>query len=350
MEQETRLDYIDIFKGFGIILMIMGHIGFGSLFAFFIHAFHMPIFFFISGFLFRCGSEKTRKEIETPEYIKRKCRTLLIPYCFFGVFHYVFLTCWEGFHVDFRILTHLFFINTSGMPIAGALWFLTALFFTSVIYFCLDRYIENYMLRTVIIIMLALMGNYAVRILPFRLPYALDASFVGLGLFHMAHILKQNQNKKYLKSIFSLKFIEWFIFTIIIGILIFKNGYINMRLGEYAKVPLFWINAVGAGIIGMNFSKYCCPLKDRLRIFSFIFKFIGYIGKNSIVYVCLNEFVIYIFRNHIELLELPDGVASLVFLIVTIVILYFLDTVINTTVLRVIIGRSLKDKPAKLQA
>ena len=61
MEQETRLDYIDIFKGFGIILMIMGHIGFGSLFAFFIHAFHMPIFFFISGFFFlRFGENEER--------------------------------------------------------------------------------------------------------------------------------------------------------------------------------------------------------------------------------------------------------------------------------------------------
>ncbi len=48
----SRFGYVDIYKCIGIILMIMGHIGFGDCFDFFIHAFHMPMFFFISGFLY----------------------------------------------------------------------------------------------------------------------------------------------------------------------------------------------------------------------------------------------------------------------------------------------------------
>ena len=47
-----RLTYMDIFRGMGIILMIMGHVGFGKVFDHFIHAFHMPMFFFISGFFY----------------------------------------------------------------------------------------------------------------------------------------------------------------------------------------------------------------------------------------------------------------------------------------------------------
>lgn len=42
---ESRAENIDVFLGFGIILMVMGHIGFGSIFDQFIHAFHMPMFF-----------------------------------------------------------------------------------------------------------------------------------------------------------------------------------------------------------------------------------------------------------------------------------------------------------------
>lgn len=41
----ARINYIDIFRSFGIIAMIMGHIGFGQAFDYFIHAFHMPMFF-----------------------------------------------------------------------------------------------------------------------------------------------------------------------------------------------------------------------------------------------------------------------------------------------------------------
>lgn len=46
----SRLDYIDVFRSLGILAMIMGHIGFGERFDYFIHAFHIPMFFFISGF------------------------------------------------------------------------------------------------------------------------------------------------------------------------------------------------------------------------------------------------------------------------------------------------------------
>lgn len=46
----SRLDYIDVFRSLGILAMIMGHIGFGGRFDYFIHAFHIPMFFFISGF------------------------------------------------------------------------------------------------------------------------------------------------------------------------------------------------------------------------------------------------------------------------------------------------------------
>lgn len=47
-----RVEYFDIFRGLGIILMIMGHIGFGRYFDYFIHAFHMPMFFFAGGHSF----------------------------------------------------------------------------------------------------------------------------------------------------------------------------------------------------------------------------------------------------------------------------------------------------------
>ena len=60
MKQVNRIEYIDIFRSFGIILMIMGHIGYGDTFDFFIHAFHMPMFFFISGYFYQSYKEKNK--------------------------------------------------------------------------------------------------------------------------------------------------------------------------------------------------------------------------------------------------------------------------------------------------
>ena len=50
--QTERIDYLDIARCIGIILMIMGHVGFSKRFDHFIHAFNMPMFFIISGYLF----------------------------------------------------------------------------------------------------------------------------------------------------------------------------------------------------------------------------------------------------------------------------------------------------------
>lgn len=56
--------------------MIMGHIGFGYGFDFFIHAFHMPMFFFVSGYVFR------ERRGSMFDLLKTKVQTLLIPYFF----------------------------------------------------------------------------------------------------------------------------------------------------------------------------------------------------------------------------------------------------------------------------
>ena len=47
-----RLNDVDLFRAVGIVLMIMGHVGFGNMFSKWIHIFHMPMFFVISGYFF----------------------------------------------------------------------------------------------------------------------------------------------------------------------------------------------------------------------------------------------------------------------------------------------------------
>ena len=44
--QTERIDYLDIARCIGIILMIMEHVGFSKRFDHFIHAFNMPMFFY----------------------------------------------------------------------------------------------------------------------------------------------------------------------------------------------------------------------------------------------------------------------------------------------------------------
>ena len=122
----TRDESIDIVRGICIVYMIMGHIGFGSLFSKYIHAFHVPIFFLISGYFYSESSFLVR--------LKRKFSSLIVPFIVFGLFHLLVYCALE--HVALEdlftgkdpMLYHLLVMNSLALPVAGALWFLVALF------------------------------------------------------------------------------------------------------------------------------------------------------------------------------------------------------------------------------
>ena len=325
-----RLDYMDIFRGFGIILMMMGHITFGSKFDFFIHAFHMPMFFVISGFFFQ-----SKKGCTLTSFILKKSKTLLVPYIVFGLFHYIIYLLLYPDTSPTSPLIHLLFINTVGLPLAGALWFLTALFFADVLYFLIDRYITNEDAKWITIIVIAGFGNCVGNILPFTLPYAMGASMVGIGLFQMGYLLRKYENAKFMKHILNMPFYEWLILAVATVLLIFQNGYINMREETYDGVLLFWINTVLAVIIGINFSK----LIYRLIHDTYICKWLCSIGRDSIVYVCLNQLVIMLIMNYISTILESWLLSRIIVLCLSLLILLILSLLFTKTKLKLLIGK-----------
>lgn len=81
----SRIVYIDVAKAIGIMLMVLGHIHFDVYyFDRMVYAFHMPLFFIVSGILYR-----------RPEsilgYIGKKAKTLMIPYAIF--LRHLFCNC-----------------------------------------------------------------------------------------------------------------------------------------------------------------------------------------------------------------------------------------------------------------
>ena len=307
---------MDIFRASGIILMVMGHVGFGHAFDKFIHAFHMPMFFFISGFFYQ------KKDIELTLIIRKKAKGLLIPYISFGLAHYVISLKND---VSIKPLLHILTINTTGMPIAGALWFLTALFFTDIIYFILDKYNQKRL-----IIPLVLIGSFADQALPYPLPWALSASFVGLGLYWIGNYVRKNEEAFY--EILNLKSWKLLITSAFAAALIFVNGYINMRSGTYAFWPLFWINAILSCCIGISISKLVEKSEFRWGI-----KKLTSVGENSIVYVCLNQIVISVVKKLVPFNS--KLLCQTVVLISSMICLYGLSLLFTRTRLLFFIGK-----------
>lgn len=131
--EKKRIYYLDIAKGIGVILMILGHVPDLSMPSRrFVTSFHMPLFFVISGMII-CATEEDARNGR--EIFKRKFCSIMLPYFIFSVLSLlleIFCTgvlkngTWEVFR------EHLF--ATVCLSGASVFWFLPALFFGEIIF------------------------------------------------------------------------------------------------------------------------------------------------------------------------------------------------------------------------
>ena len=300
--------------------MVMGHVGFGDIFDKVIHAFHMPMFFFISGFLHK---ERT---ISTRAFAWRKAKTLLVPYFVFGG-----MCCFlDGLISGFSLETwqNLLWANTTYVPIAGAVWFLSALFFTEIGHYALSKYQMK-----PLIFPLALFGCAAEKLLPYPLPWALGASCVGLGLYWAGHATRRRE--KSLNFLLNMPLSLCLILCVLDGWLILKNGYINMRAEKYANIPLFWLNALLSIYIGISLSKGIQSVFNG----TFIERWLISIGKNSIVYVCCNQLVIYFTAAFFRYIGITAIRENVLILFLSMGMLYGLSVLFTKTKFKILIGK-----------
>ena len=119
-----RIDYIDILKGFGIVLVLLGHLPIPEVVKMWIYSFHMPLFFFCSGLFFR----------PKPLFpaLKKNMRATLVPYLFFCTI--LILTILMIRIVHLRSLPaaacslHLDPLDSQCYPLYHTIWFLICLF------------------------------------------------------------------------------------------------------------------------------------------------------------------------------------------------------------------------------
>ena len=338
MNEKKRIEYIDAIRGFGILLMLMGHIGFGRKFDYYIHAFHMPLFFFLSGYFYSEASiNKTWKD-----YVERKFKTLILPYGVFGIINYLVwimlqLRAGNKFGL-FNPLLRLISFNHEGLPIAGALWFLTSLFFMDIIYFALNKYSKSMLSLSISVASIALIGCLWTKLIPWRMPYTIDAALVGMGLCHIARLIR-----KYLPILYNVPNFGSIIFFFIAStMLIFVNGYVNMRTGKYANIPLFWIIAVANILAIWNVIRFI--YEKWGNNFKHIYSWLEDIGKYSIIYVCINQLDIWaigVFQKRIEIyFPIEHTLAYQFYTLAILLLVLFIETrIIIETKLRVLIGK-----------
>lgn len=346
ISRNNRIWSIDTLRGFCIILMVLCHIDYvaNSQFDFYAHAFHMPVFFIVSGYFF-----KQHKIGNFFTFLKKKAFSLLIPYLFAFIVHYP-LWFIVNRNTDEDILAPLksfLTFNHDGLPITQAIWFLTALFFAEIIYFfvCL---ISNKYAKSAVAFAIFLVGILVTNITSYIMPLSLSQAFVGVGLLEAGYLFNNCKNKfvSYLKN---LNLPTTFILFAINVLMIFCNSIINMRCMRYGYISLFLINSLLSFIVLLSLSRHIDKCKNKLCVS--VINEIKYIGINSIVYLVFNQICISCIREFLILIKLTDNIplyiSEIIFVIISfafsMLCLRVAAIIFDETPLRVFMGRKIHD-------
>ncbi len=134
-----RLGYLDLTKGIGIFLVVLGHATFvNEKVITWVFSFHMPLFFIVSGILL---AKKDFSQITMREFLYGKLETMIVPYLFFSISYSLIDILSVYFkQISMRDLK-INLICTGTFSGSGPLWFLTTLFFCEILFVFLVKHL-----------------------------------------------------------------------------------------------------------------------------------------------------------------------------------------------------------------
>lgn len=269
--KDNRLQYIDMTKGFGILLVILGHAYPVNEIRIWLHSFHMPLFFIISGCLFYY-SEGFNKSIRN--LFKSRVKVLLRPYILFNIVFILINYVLSRFTVDSLVNDINTVIRLNGLV---ALWFLPALFISELSFIIINKIFKS---NKLIVLFIAFLFTISILVAKSYLKYiVILRSFIGLGFFAIGYY-----GFKYIKELE----LRWslIILLIIINIALSNiNGFVDLFQLQFNNILLYIVSSLlGTFSIVLAFKKF-----DTINI-------LVYLGKNSLIVMCTHQCIMSFIR------------------------------------------------------
>lgn len=333
---KERIRWIDMAKGIGILLVMIGHLHLPYVTAW-IYTFHIPLFFILSGCVFRSF------EINFKSFLIKKIKSIVVPYFCLGIFLPIFfsiqsyfidkerdVSVYIGYFVDFVLQKRWYTI-----------WFIACLFIVELLFFFIVKICNNNMLP--IVIVSCVLGAVSMVYFKFdgpALPWNIDIAFSALPFFAGGYVFFNCQ--KFYLFFLEKKPHKLFLFLILVilnvgcayGTLRISNELLDMSSGLWGFPPLTYIAAFAGSLCVIMFSNLI------------VIKPIEYIGKNSLVYYVWHSRIMIPILGYIYtalgIFQSNDIFTSIIYtfvsLVIICVVLTICDKVIRNTKLQFMVG------------
>lgn len=339
---EKHINWIDYGKTLGIFLVVFAHTDLFTPVKNGIYTFLMPVFFFISGYLFSYERNPSYKD-----FVKKRFRQLIIPYIWINIITYlVWFFIGRKVGADaanpvpwYEPIINALLGNGKLMVHDIPIWFLVCLFLVETIYYPVFRKVKRQWIGLACLIIFAYL-NYTFS--PFHLPFSANTAFVGIIFYTFGNMLHKTGWEV-------LKRPKWTLSLLSLGTVAFvtyENGRIAMYMNYYNNYFLFLLGGVAGIILIINLSHYLTFWFGKRKL-------IGYISKNTIIisgfhlltFAFLKGVMIYLLQIPVSVLHEKIGV-NIVFALISVLLCLPVIYVINNY-LPFTVGRR-KPKPTLL--
>lgn len=198
---QHRIGHLDMVKAFAIFMVFIGHKISYITAEQYIYSFHLPLFFWISGFLYDPVKSQQFRSI-----LSRRLRTVIVPYFIFALISFSFwFVIVRGLSVRGQVLSldpwHPFLGIFYGVgvgqwrnPLDIALWFLPCLFVTTMIFWYINKYLSGRS-QVFALIIIGAIGLMTSMWLPFRLPWSADVALTAVVFYGTGYIARKRDEQ-----------------------------------------------------------------------------------------------------------------------------------------------------------
>lgn len=301
-----RIKWIDTVRGIAIIMIVIGHsldVYTRSYFAAFLFAVHVPIFFVVSGYLYK--AKPTRK------VLIGSLKNLILPYLVTTIFvavieflgHNIFPNWINAISLKPYILSVFYGLGTHAalpstniyIPAIGAIWFLPAMFLGNILFNWVYKLSHRYKQQNGMLVLISLLLTILGFVLgtKIQLPWSFDASLISQSFYCFGYLVKQVDLVEKGNWTFNAA-------GLILWLLSAKSGFFYLNVAHADSPAMAILGAFGASYFMM---RSCCWLAQKHVPASLIQRF----GRDSMVILCFHLIDLNTFRvgpsvlNHIFL-------------------------------------------------
>lgn len=283
-----RIPWVDYGKGLAIILVFWGHTVCPQPIRDFLYAFHMPLFYFLSGYVYNIAHYASLRML-----LWRKFRTLLVPGVILGIVCRVLDYCnalatgtaTDDPHIMQRAIGLVLELRGGSYWVIP--WFFTSLFMVEVLAYLVFRLTRGRVAALLLIGFVSSLIGYAYCIVVGKtVPWAVETALTGLLFFLLGYVSCHAFAELFDRMTAGRMLLVWLAVTMFCSwaTRTFDCTNLDIYANQYGSYPLYLMGAVAGILMAVTLCKSLALVAAKN-----VGRVLDYVGRNSLVFYCFNQ-------------------------------------------------------------